>query len=77
MQDIQALISRGVKVSYEPQHIRRPDLLVKRGDEPDEAYAMNDVYQGVPEGAQIESWAVPVNVMATYNVKVENDGDTG
>jgi hypothetical protein len=76
MKDIQTLRSRGADVSYGLQK-RPPDLLIKRGDEPDTAYAINDVYQGAPEGDQIETWAVPLNFMAIYDVKVENDSGTG
>lgn len=54
----------------------RPELLVKRGAEVEAQYGINDVYQTVPAGAQIESLTVNPNTVAAYDVKVENDGNT-
>ena len=52
----------------------RPDLLVKRGGEPDTAYASNNVYQVRPAGDQIERQTVVPGTPAAYHVKVQNDG---
>ncbi len=52
----------------------KPDLLIKRGDETDSAFAINDEYQTTPSGDQIETQTVAAGKTATYQVKVENDG---
>ncbi len=52
----------------------RPDLLVKRGGEPDSAYASNNVYLPRPAGDQIERQTVVPGTAAVYHVKVQNDG---
>jgi hypothetical protein len=52
------------------------DLLIKKGDEPDTAFALNDVYQTIPSGDQIETQIVGLGETTTFQVKVENDGDS-
>lgn len=54
--------------------VKKPDLLIKRGDEPDSAFAINDTYQATPSGDQIETQTVAAGKTTTYQVKVENDG---
>ncbi|MBI3957948.1 MAG: hypothetical protein HY328_03985 [Chloroflexi bacterium] len=54
----------------------QPDLLIKQLGEPDTAYALDDVYQTVPTGDQIETQDATANIHAEYDVKLENDGDT-
>lgn len=57
------------------QQTQQPDLLIKRDDEPDSAFAINDVYQATPSGDQIEIQTVKVGEAATYQVKMENDSN--
>ena len=56
--------------------IHRPDLLIKRQGEADTAYAIDNEYQTVPVGNQVEAQSVDADAAATYEVKVENDGNT-
>ncbi len=53
----------------------RPDLLIKKGFEASSAFAINNVYQGVPAGDQVETQAVNPNVAAVYSVLIQNDSD--
>jgi len=51
------------------------DALVKKSAEADSAYALNNVYQSIPAGDQVEAQSASVNDTATYQVKIENDGN--
>ncbi|MDQ3812835.1 MAG: DUF4394 domain-containing protein [Armatimonadota bacterium] len=53
------------------------DLLLKLRDEPDSAFVLNNVYQPVPDGAQVREQGVAAGETLTYQVKVENDSPTG
>ena len=57
--------------------LSQADLLIKRGDESDEAFAINDVYQTTPSGDQIEMQTVAAGKAAIYQVKMEADSDNG
>jgi uncharacterized repeat protein (TIGR01451 family) len=50
------------------------DLLVKNADEDDAAFALNSVYQPVPDGQQVKTkWVTPFTT-TSHVVKLENDG---
>ncbi|MDQ3813230.1 MAG: hypothetical protein M3347_04685, partial [Armatimonadota bacterium] len=53
-----------------------PDLLVKRDSEAASDYALNNVYQSTPAGAQIETQLTDPGTAAVYQIKVENDSTT-
>ena len=48
------------------------DLLVKAGDEPDDAYAGGSLYQSVPDGEQVVGRIAPAGTAAAYQVLVRN-----
>ncbi len=51
-----------------------PDLLIRAAAEADAAYALDNVYQTVPAGDQVETgYAVPGDTIS-YAVKIQNDG---
>ncbi|MBI3922991.1 MAG: hypothetical protein HY318_16335, partial [Armatimonadetes bacterium] len=58
------------------QALFQPDLQIKKGSDPDSAFAIDNVYQPVPEGDQIEQIDTSAGATATCQVKVENDGNT-
>ncbi len=51
----------------------RVDLLVKTAVQPEANYALNDVYQALPSGAQACPQLATVDSAAGFQVKVEND----
>src|SRR5690606_5346228 len=53
-----------------------PDFLIKSSVEPNSSYALDNVYQSVPSGAQIESQVTTVGVKKIYQAKIENDGSS-
>ncbi|MDQ3815025.1 MAG: hypothetical protein M3347_13880, partial [Armatimonadota bacterium] len=50
-----------------------PDLLIKKDSEPDSAFALNNVYQSTPTGAQTELQTAAPNVPAVYQTLIQND----
>jgi len=65
-----------VRASTTVDVVITPDALIKKGSEPDSAFALNDVYQSTPSGEQVETDTVAPGVTAVFNVKIENDGNT-
>ncbi len=55
----------------------QPDLLIKTNSEPDTAFTSDNQYQGAPSGDQVKSQTVAPGTTAIYQVKLENDGNTG
>lgn len=52
---------------------KQPDLLIKRGNQTESSFAVNNVYQGAPSGEQIESQSIARGSAATYQVRIQND----
>ncbi|MBI3922971.1 MAG: hypothetical protein HY318_16235, partial [Armatimonadetes bacterium] len=52
----------------------QPDLLIRKGTEPDSSFAIDNVYQTTPSGDQIEAQIVPAKAKATHAVRVQNNG---
>ncbi len=52
------------------------DLLIKLGKETDSAFALDNVYQSVPAGAQARAQGIEPGEDQVYHVRVENDSDT-
>jgi len=50
----------------------KPDLLIKQSSEPNAAFALDNVYQSTPSGAQIKSTYL-AGTVATYQIKIQND----
>ncbi|NCO34302.1 MAG: hypothetical protein GW893_10665, partial [Armatimonadetes bacterium] len=74
---VDATVDDSVKATTTLNVIDRPDALVKQDSEADTAYAINDTYQTTtPSGDQTEAQTVGLNETATYQVKIENDGNT-
>ncbi|MBI3919799.1 MAG: SBBP repeat-containing protein [Armatimonadetes bacterium] len=65
-----------ISVLSDTTSVNQPDLLVKRRTEPDSAYGINNTYQAAPSGSQIESQYVVPTATVTYDLKMENDGNT-
>ena len=57
--------------------VTAPDLLIKQAGEPESAFGTNDTYQVAPGGGQIESQTVDAGGTATYDIRLENDDNTG
>lgn len=55
------------------QVLDRADLLIKRADEPVNAYGVNDEYQSQPGGAQLRTNRVAVGEISEFHLVVEND----
>ena len=53
----------------------QPDLLIKRASETPAAYGLDNVYQAVGSGRQLETQSVSQGVAAQYSVEVQNDGN--
>lgn len=53
--------------------VDRADLLIKREDEPESAYAANDEYLPVPEGRQSRANSVQRGEACVFHVRVQND----
>ncbi len=53
------------------------DLLIKKGSAPQSAYALNDVYQTKPAGAQIVTQSIRPGAYAAYQVNLQNDNNMG
>ncbi|MBL9126044.1 MAG: hypothetical protein JNL97_00285, partial [Verrucomicrobiales bacterium] len=51
----------------------RADLLIKRGDETDDRYGIDDEYQAVPVGRQVRTNHVTAGELAEFRIRVEND----
>jgi len=51
----------------------RVDALIKKNSQSDTAYAVNDLYEIIPHGAQIEAQNTSGGATAIYQVKVQND----
>ena len=78
---IKAYLARGTVAVLDALRIQasiplfdKPDLLIKRMDEKDTAYATDNVYQGSPHGDQVEGKAIDAGSWVRYLVKLENDG---
>jgi hypothetical protein len=56
-----------------PPRAFRVDALIKKNSDASTAFALNNVYQLTPAGAQIENQSVSTGVIAKYQVKVQND----
>ncbi|MCX8045101.1 MAG: hypothetical protein N3B18_13360, partial [Desulfobacterota bacterium] len=54
----------------------KPDLLIKRGDEPAERYGGDDVYQDIPSDNQSKLQMFDTGTDALFDVKLQNDGAT-
>ena len=52
----------------------RPDLLIKRAQEPESDFALDNVYQTTPSGLQIESQSTAVGTAGVCHVRLQNDG---
>jgi len=62
---------RGAAAAFGPAQL---DLAIKRTAEPDAAYALDDVYQSVPNGAQAMDQTANLATPASFAIRVQNDG---
>ncbi len=54
----------------------QPDLLIKGATEPDWLYTIDNTYQAAPSGSQARTQSLLPGGIATFRVKVQNDGNT-
>jgi alpha-tubulin suppressor-like RCC1 family protein len=69
--NVRAIKLGGYVIEYEDPAVA--DLLIKRSSESDESYGIDNVYQGVPAGDQIEAQGTKVGSKRVYQAMVEND----
>ena len=66
-----------VKAEVNISTVSAPDLQIKRATDADTAYALNNVYQATASGAQLLSHFTAAGTAAVYDIKLENDNNTG
>ncbi|MBI3923834.1 MAG: hypothetical protein HY318_20600, partial [Armatimonadetes bacterium] len=73
---VQDSVMAAVEAVTKSSSSAKPDLLIKRGEDPDSTYALNNVYQTTPSGDQVKAQEASSGLKSTFQVKVQNDGSS-
>jgi len=73
---IDTTVRDAVRLSTTATDLDRPDASIKADAEQDSDYSGDGVYQTTPTGDQVEELSIDQGGIATFQVKVENDGNT-
>lgn len=69
-------ISELATVTINVTRTTQPDLLVKKDEESVDEFAIDNEYQTEPVGEQIEASVLQSEQTATYQIKIQNDGNS-
>ncbi len=73
---LSVLVNTDATGTYVECSTLKPDLLIKKGSDPDTAYAGNDFYMPSPTGIQVFTQTVAPGGTVVFSVKVQNDGSS-